>query len=190
MLKFLSSALIQVASDRSKRLSAWIRSCSILHDIVTIWWIRLKLVRFLPSYDAIQLYATSCYYNSYMTIYCLFFSTIAQMSDHVFWKVIKTSTKLLKPACNLSRLKEYFIAVDDYAKDGGPWMVWTSCSLIIILCGTNFFIWLATKLKFTSYLLIAFQSIYTQFQSRMSWNSKLINVCFNSSALRLMVKTA
>ena len=31
--------------------------------------------------------------------------------------------------------------IDDYAKDGGPEMVWHLCSFTKILCGYNFYVW-------------------------------------------------
>ena len=43
---------------------------------------------------------------------------------------------------------------------------------------------------FTSQLQIASQSLFIKFKSRMTSNGKLINVCFNLSAQRLMVKAA
>ena len=33
-----------------------------------------------------------------------------------------------KKACNLSRSAVYPVEIDDYAKDGGPGVVWLSCS--------------------------------------------------------------
>ena len=44
------------------------------------------------------------------------------------------------------------------------------------------------KFIFTSQLQIASLSLFIYFKSRITSNGKLINVCFNSSAQRLMVK--
>ena len=41
----------------------------------------------------------------------------------------------------------------------------------------------------TNYPQISSQSMWIQFQSRMIWNSKLINVYLNSSAQKLIAKT-
>ena len=69
------------------------------------------------------------------------------------------------------------------------WRTRGGLTFAMILCGTNFCILYDMKLTFTSQLQIASQSPCNYFQNRMTQNSNVINICFYSSAQRLMEET-
>ena len=59
----------------------------------------------------------------------------------------------------------------------------------VILCDFNFCIWYVMKLIFMSQLQMVLPNNCLGFESHRSSDSKVINVAYNLSAQRIMVKT-
>ena len=80
-------------------------------------------------------------------------------------------------------------AIDDYAKDGGPEVVWRYVVFTKILCGRNFCVWYVTELKFTEQLQMASLSLYPQFETNLMSNRKVIEFFLQLKSAKAHGKT-